>query len=105
MRAVIAIAILLALGGEGRAQSAKAAEEAFEKGRKLMAARSYADACAAFELSQRLDPQYGTQFNLAGCYAELGKIATAWKLYSELAGSDKNATRRARAGELAAQLA
>jgi len=104
MRAVIAIAILLALGGEGRAQSAKAAEEAFEKGRKLMAARSYADACAAFELSQRLDPQYGTQFNLAGCYTAQDKIATAWKLYRELARSDTNAQRRARSIQLAKQL-
>src|SRR5688572_25234726 len=105
MRFVVAVAMWLALGGESRAQSAKAAEEAFEKGRELMASKSYAEACAAFELSQRLDPQYGTQFNLAGCYAALDKIATAWKLYRELARGDTNAQRRARSGALAKQLA
>ena len=105
MRVVIATAIVLGLGGAARAQSVKAAEEAFEKGRELMEAKSYADACAAFELSQRLDPQYGTQYNLAGCYAAQDKIATAWKLYRELARSDSNAQRRARSGALAAQLA
>jgi hypothetical protein len=105
MRVVIATAIVLGLGGAARAQSVKAAEEAFETGRKLMEAKSYADACAAFELSQRLDPQYGTQYNLAGCYAAQDKIATAWNLYRELARGDTNAQRRARSGALAAQLA
>ncbi len=108
MRVVIAAAILLMLGGEGRAQPARAAdgaEAAFEKGRKLMAAKRHAEACAAFELSQRLDPQYGTEFNLAGCYAAQGKVAMAWKLYRELARSDSNAPRRARSGVLARQLA
>jgi hypothetical protein len=111
VRFVLAVAMWLALGGEGHAQpakateAAKAAEAAFEKGRKLMASKSHAEACAAFELSQRLDPQYGTQFNLAGCYTALDKIATAWKLYRELSRSDNNAPRRARSGALAKQLA
>jgi len=105
MRFAIALAVLLALGGEGHAQSPKAAEAAFEKGRALMSAKKFAEACAAFELSQHLDPQYGTQFNLAGCYDALNKLATAWKLYRELARSDANLQRRARAGELATRLA
>ncbi len=105
MRLMIAAAILLTASGESRAQSPKAAEEAFEKGRKLMRSKSYAEACAAFELSQRLDPQYGTQYNLAECYAAQNKIATAWKLYRELSRSDSNAKRRARSGALARKLA
>jgi tetratricopeptide (TPR) repeat protein len=107
MRFAIALAVLvlLALGGEGHAQSAKAAAEAFEKGRTLMAAKKYEEACAAFELSLRLDPQYGTQFNLAGCYDALNKLATAWKLYRELARGDTNLQRRARSAELAQKLA
>jgi tetratricopeptide (TPR) repeat protein len=105
MRLVLALAVWLWLGSEGRAQSPKAAEEAFEKGRALMAAMSYAEACAAFELSQHLDPQYGTQFNLAGCYAAQDKIMTAWRLYLELARSDTNLQRRRRSEELADQLA
>jgi tetratricopeptide (TPR) repeat protein len=105
MRFAIVLAVWLAICGESRAQSVNAADEAFAKGRALMAAKRYPEACAAFELSQQLDPQYGTQYNLAGCYAALGKVATAWKLYRELARSDTNATRRARSEELARQIA
>ena len=101
---MIAIAVWLTIG-ESLAQAPRDAEAAFEQGRKLMAAKSYADACAAFELSQRLDPQYGTQFNLAGCYTALDKIATAWKLYQELARSDSNAPRGARSALIAKELA
>jgi tetratricopeptide (TPR) repeat protein len=99
------IAVWLVIESDSLAQSTKLAERAFETGRALMAKKSYAEACAAFEVSQRLDPQYGTQFNLAGCYVALDKLATAWKLYRELASSDRNAARQLRAGELAAELA
>jgi hypothetical protein len=104
MRAGMAIAVWLSIPGLAVAQSSSPAEEAFEKGR-LFADRGHPDrACAAFELSQRLDPQFGTLFNLAGCYASIGKIATAWSLYRGLARSDSNAERRSRAVELAAEL-
>jgi hypothetical protein len=83
----------------------KAAEATFTRGRELLAQGKYQDACVAFEQSQRLDPQFGTQYNMAGCYEKTGKLATAWNLYRELARSDSNPTRRAKAGELAASLA
>jgi ASPM-SPD-2-Hydin domain-containing protein/HYDIN/CFA65/VesB family protein len=83
----------------------RAAEDAFARGRQLMAQNRHAAACAAFEHSQRLDPQFGTQYNLAICYDRLGRLATAWNLYRELARSDTNPARRARAGEIAAALA
>lgn len=107
MRVVIAAIVgLVVMAGAVHAQeSPKSAEAAFEKGRTLMTKKRYAEACAAFELSQRLDPQFGTQFNLAGCYAALDKIATAWKLYRELARGDSNAARRGRSTELAKKLA
>jgi hypothetical protein len=82
----------------------QAAEETFVRGRELMAQRKYLAACAAFEQSQHLDPAAGTRFNLAGCYVEIGKLATAWTMYRELARSDKNAERRAKSNELATQL-
>jgi hypothetical protein len=70
----------------------------------VVEANLHAQACAAFELSQRLDPQLGTKFNLAGCYVHLGKIATAWQLYKELSRSDSNAQRRAEAARLVTEL-
>lgn len=105
MRSVIGLAVWLVIwSGEGHAQTPSPADEAFEAGRTLSDAGSYAEACAAFELSQRFDPQLGTQFNLAGCYVRIDRIATAWRLYRELSRGDTNAQRRARATELAKEL-
>ncbi|HWO24548.1 MAG TPA: hypothetical protein VNO30_37655 [Kofleriaceae bacterium] len=87
-----------------RAESTSPAEAAFEQGRLLAEANLHDRACAAFELSQRLDPQFGTLFNLAGCYVSTGKLATAQRLYRELSRSDSNAQRRAKAAELATEL-
>ncbi|HWU89018.1 MAG TPA: thrombospondin type 3 repeat-containing protein [Kofleriaceae bacterium] len=83
----------------------KAAEATFRRGRDLMTEKKYSAACATFEQSQRLDPQAGTQYNLALCYVEIGKLATAWNILRELVRTDKKAERRERSNELAAQLA
>ena len=69
------------------ADATTAAEETFNKGRELLKQGKYAAACTEFEQSQKLDPQFGTQYNLAGCYDQIGKLATAWNLYRELAKS------------------
>ena len=83
----------------------KAAETAFAQGRDLMRRGNYIAACAAFEQSQRIDPARGTQYNLAGCYAQVGKLATAWSLFRDLERSDSNEVRRTRSAEEAAALA
>ncbi|TMQ17679.1 MAG: PEGA domain-containing protein, partial [Deltaproteobacteria bacterium] len=85
--------------------ASKAAEEAFARGFALMKQGKYAEACAAFEASQRLDPGFGTQYNLAACYEKLGKLAAAWKLYRELAQRDDKLERRPKAVRLEATLA
>ena len=103
MRRIIAV-VIVACASVAFAQvpPTKAAEETFTRGRELMKAKQYAQACAAFEESQRLDPQYGTQYNLAGCYVELGRLVAALDLYRELSRSDTNPDRReASAGEAA----
>ena len=53
----------------------------FDRGRELLKQHSYQEACAAFENSQQLDPQFGTLYNLAECSTQLGKLATAWLAY------------------------
>jgi hypothetical protein len=83
----------------------KAAEATFAHGRELMKDKKYPEACEAFEQSQRLDPQYGTQYNLAVCYELDGKLASAWNLYRLLARSDDKPARRAAAADQAEQLA
>ena len=64
-----------------------AAEAAFLRGKELMKEGYLAEACDAFARSQRLDPQLGTQYNLALCYEQLGRTASAWALYRELMGT------------------
>jgi hypothetical protein len=95
---IAAIAAVLALstpaGAQSAAQQAAAATSQFDRGRSLMKEKKYAAACAAFETSQKLDPQWGTLYNLASCYAKAGKLASAWAAYRELAQRDTKPTRR-----------
>ena len=76
----------------------------FDRGRALSKESKYVEACAAFELSQQLDPQHGTLYNLAGCNAARGRLVAAWTAYRELARRDTNAARRDDAADRAHQL-
>jgi hypothetical protein len=71
--------------GVGLAQqsSRTEAETLFRQGREMLAAHRYAEACDLFERSQKADPGLGTLLNLAGCYQDLGRTASAWKCYQE----------------------
>jgi hypothetical protein len=94
----------LAVSGVAQAQNRPAAEAAFRKGKDLLAAGKVADACASFEQSQKLDPQLGTEYNLALCNERLGKLASAWAAFSELSARDTNARRKADAAKRARAL-
>lgn len=86
------------------AAAAPAAEVAFERGREMLKIGKYAEACDAFEESQRLKPHLDTQFNIALCSEQLGKLATALALHRELTQRLDTPARRAKSAELAAQL-
>lgn len=60
------------------------AEEMFQRAMKLYAEKNLAEACPAFAESYRLDPSGGTLQNLAICYEEQGKTATAYARFQEL---------------------
>jgi hypothetical protein len=102
--AAVAALSLLAAGGVAHAQNRPAAEAAFRKGKDLLAAGKIADACASFEQSQKLDPQLGTEYNLALCNERLGKLASAWAAFSELSARDSNPRRKADAAKRARAL-
>jgi hypothetical protein len=74
-----------------------AADAAFKQGRELFKANKFAEACAEFEKSQKLDPAYGTLFNIAQCSEKLGKLATAAAAFREVAAKDTNEPRKASA--------
>ena len=104
MRVASSLAVL-ACTASAFAQNPEAAATAeFDRGRALMKQHKYKEACAAFEHSQKLDPQNGTLFNLADCNSHVGKIATAWLAYRDLGTSDTNPGRRGEAVRRAAEL-
>jgi hypothetical protein len=85
------------IGSEAMAQSGSAAEATFKDGLLRMKRNDFVGACAALEHSQRLDPQYGTELNLAVCYVRIHRLYDAWKLYCEVAAGDRDTDRAARA--------
>jgi hypothetical protein len=90
--------VLVALAGAVAqaqpSQSTVTANALFDKGRQLMNDGKYPEACKAFEQSQKADPAGGTEYNIAACYVKIGKLASAWAIYRDLADSDTNAGRK-----------
>jgi hypothetical protein len=117
-RAAMALAASLALFGAAHPASAgvaaersAAAQVLFDQAMDLLESGRVAEACPKLEESQRLDPGMGTQFRLAECYEKLGKSASAWALYLEVAEaargagqSEREAVARQRANALAPRL-
>src|SRR5688572_5007835 len=79
----VVFAIVVALSGSAAADAKAKAESLFRQGRELMAGGRYAEACAAFDSSQKYDPSTATLFNQADCREKNGQLATAWGLFVE----------------------
>jgi len=76
---VAALSVALAAG----AAHADRADQLFDRGKKLLAEKRYAEACKAFQDSDALDPGIGAKVNVARCYQAWGKLATAWRWFSD----------------------
>jgi hypothetical protein len=63
----------------------------FGEARKLVAAGKYQEACPKFVDSYRLDPGIGTNFNLADCLEHIGRTASAWARFLDVAAATKAA--------------
>jgi hypothetical protein len=84
----LCLAAALLSSASGQAQERRdpaAAEELFRQGRAAVQQRDYLNACAKFRESNRLDPALGTLFNIADCEEKLGRYATSWTLFEEVA--------------------
>jgi hypothetical protein len=73
------------------------AEALFSEGRKLMEQGNYAAACTKFEESNKAEAAVGTQLNLAMCWEKLGKNASAWAMYMQVANASNSSGRNDRA--------
>ncbi len=73
------------------AEARAAAQVLFDQGKDLVKAGKFAEACPKFEESQRLDPRIGTQFKLADCFEHIGRTASAWTNFVDVAASTKAA--------------
>lgn len=87
------------------------AEALFQRGRELMDAKRYGEACPKFAASYGLDPAIGTLLNLADCYEKNGQLASAWARFREaialaqrLGRPPRERTARARADKLEPRL-
>jgi len=90
---VIALVAVIAARGSAHAQSSTAqAETLFRQGKDLMAHGNIADACAAFDASQKLDPTLATLLNQASCREKNGQLATAWGLFLDAERQSRAAT-------------
>jgi hypothetical protein len=106
--ALLALSAALTLSGRASAQSATAQARAlFKEARTLMDRERYEKACPKLEESLRLDYGMGTQFNLAHCWEKLGRTASAWGMFLDVAAAasrEGQAKRESAARERAAAL-
>jgi hypothetical protein len=82
----LVISIVAAAGAAPRASAQSASVQAqslFDEGRRLLDAGKIAEACAAFDSSQKLDPAITTLLNLADCREQNNQLATAWGTFTD----------------------
>ena len=89
----VVVTAALVVSASAHAQSAGAQAEAlFRQGKDLMAKGKLAEACAAFDASQKLDPTIATLLNQAACREKNEQLATAWGLFLEAERQTRTAT-------------
>jgi hypothetical protein len=76
---IIAVAIT---AGPAHAESADA-EALFNEGNQLIAAGKVAQACEAFEASNRAESRAGTLLHLGACREQNHQLASAWSAYKD----------------------
>ena len=87
--AALFLCSLLAKPAFASTEREQAAQAAFDEALKLMKLKRYAEACSHLARSQELDPAMGTQFRLAECYEKLGRFASAYDQYMNVADAAK----------------
>tara|TARA_R110002096_G_scaffold433887_5_gene654000 strand:- start:136620 stop:137618 length:999 start_codon:yes stop_codon:yes gene_type:complete len=82
------LATLLSVPGQAFAQDASkqaTAQALFDEGLRLFSTSRFDESCVKFEASLALVPAMGTRGKLAECYEKVGRTASAWAAYREVA--------------------
>jgi len=90
------------VGGAEASNASVSAEQRFHEGHALLKDKRYAEACAKFAQSQRLDPASGTLLALAYCQELSALFASAWESYqaaAQLAEREGHTDRQSAASE------
>jgi tetratricopeptide (TPR) repeat protein len=103
MRSLVIIIAALYFAPVARAQSAEA-EALFSDGTRLMAAGQLAEACEAFEASNRIESRAGTLIRLGECREQSQQLASAWSAYKDALTRVRDPQKRALAESKVAQL-
>jgi serine/threonine-protein kinase len=87
------------------------AQALYDDAKRLVHDGRFAEACPKLEESQKLDPAIGTHYALADCYEKVGRLATAWVAYLDVASEaaaqgrrDRETFAKGRAAALAPRL-
>ncbi|HEY1815723.1 MAG TPA: hypothetical protein VGG74_25415 [Kofleriaceae bacterium] len=102
--AAISVALWALCAPRARAQSAEA-EALFDQAESLEKAGKLAEACDAFESSNRVEARAGTLIRLGDCRERIHQIASAWSAYKDALSRVKDETKRAIATDKIAALA
>jgi hypothetical protein len=95
--AAAAVIVCSVITGTAHAQSAEA-EALFGEGDKLMAAGKVAEACEAFDASNRIEARAGTLIRLGQCRERNHQLASAWSAYKDAQSRAKDPNKRRIAG-------
>jgi hypothetical protein len=106
--AVVLATFVAALAPNVLAQDKASAEVLLTQGLELEKQGKMADACAKLEASLKLYSSLNTEYHLADCYEKLGKTASAWIDFQEIADKAKatgETAKATKASERAAAIA
>jgi serine/threonine-protein kinase len=101
------VSLLAAAPARADATAQDRADALFEHARALVKQGRFAEACAGFQESQRIDPGIGTMLYLADCLEKSGRTASAWVEFLDAARAARaagQADRERKARERAAAL-
>ncbi len=85
----VLLAMLVGASGAMASEQSVAAQALFDEGRRLLDEGKPGEACPKFAESLKLDPGVGTKFHLADCYEKMGRNASAWSLFLEVADESR----------------